>query len=651
MTRLGTVPAPAHGFARVGLLRDLDRPARVFAGLGPNWYASVMGTGVVGVAAATLPVRLPGLHALGTAAWLLASFLLVALGAAWTVHWTRHGATARGYARHPVLSQSWGAVAMGVLTVGTGTVHFGTPLLGAAGAVGAGWLLWGIGTALGLTTAVWIPYMMIVHQDVGRGPVSAGRLMPVVPPMVSAAGGALLVPHAAAGWQPTMVVACYAMFGISLFATLVILPQVWHGLVVHGPGPAASVPTMWIVLGPLGQSVTAANLLGERAVVLGEPYAIGARVFGVLYGVPAWGFAMLWTVLAAAVTIRTVRAGLPFGLTWWSFTFPVGTCVTGTSVLATRLGLPSLAATATALFVLLVAAWMVVSVRTVHGALVRGVLFLPASGTGCGIQRAEVQPGPLAHPAQRRAAGTRVAAADRLDHVAVVGVRPDEIAAVGDLGLQPVRHQPAHRAADGEHVPEQDAVVRGLGEHDVELAVGGEETWRVRPGLGHRVEQLVETGELGVGAPLRGQVDDRGLDRLPGLDQLDVLVDVGGAERPRDEPAVLLDLQHDGADALPRLHPAPGLQGADGLPDGERRGAGPGGELPQRGQHRAGGPHPGHDLPGHLLDELVDHADPADAGQSLVALGRSRAAGPACGGASGRRHGWNPRADATKITG
>jgi len=35
-----------------------------------------------------------------------------------------------------------------------------------------------------------------------------------------------------------MLLACYAMFGVSLFATLAILPQIWNRLVVHGTGPA-----------------------------------------------------------------------------------------------------------------------------------------------------------------------------------------------------------------------------------------------------------------------------------------------------------------------------------------------------------------------------------------------------------------------------
>ena len=139
----------------------------------------------------------------------------------------------------------------------------------------------------------------------------------------------------------------------------------------RGAGPAVLVPTLWIVLGPLGQSVTAAGALGTAAAaVLPAPYGSGAAVFALLYGVPVWGFAMAWLVLAAAITLRTaLRApgGLPFALTWWSFTFPVGTCVTGTIALAERSGAGALRGASVALYALLLVAWLVVAARTVHG--------------------------------------------------------------------------------------------------------------------------------------------------------------------------------------------------------------------------------------------------------------------------------------------
>ncbi|WP_409467207.1 TDT family transporter [Streptomyces sp. HC307] len=358
-------------------LRDLDRPADVFRSLGPNWYASIMGTGIVANAAAVLPVRVTGLRVFATVVWALTSALLVALTAAWAVHWNRHPEIARRHAHHPVMGHFWGAPAMALMTVGAGTLALGRDWIGLTAAVRIDAVLWTGGTLLGLVTCVWIPYLAMTEHEVGEDSAFGGWLMPVVPPMVSAATGAALVPHLAPGQERlTLLLACYAMFGISLFSSIVIITQVWSRLVHHKLGPAAMVPTLWIVLGPLGQSVTAANALGSVAhLALPEPYAAGAQVFGVVYGLPTWGFAMMWLALAAGLTVRTARHRLPFALTWWSFTFPVGTCVTGTCALALCLHSDAFDGAAVVLYVLLLAAWATVAVRTLRGSFL-GTLFL-----------------------------------------------------------------------------------------------------------------------------------------------------------------------------------------------------------------------------------------------------------------------------------
>jgi hypothetical protein len=60
------------------LLRDLQRPSQVFSNLTPNWYASIMGTGIVAVAAVSLPWQPRGLHVGALVVWALAAVLLVA---------------------------------------------------------------------------------------------------------------------------------------------------------------------------------------------------------------------------------------------------------------------------------------------------------------------------------------------------------------------------------------------------------------------------------------------------------------------------------------------------------------------------------------------------------------------------------------------
>ena len=166
--------------------------------------------------------------------------------------------------------------------------------------------------------------------------------MPVVPPMVSAASGALLIPHMPPGTgRTTMLYGCYAMFGLSLIAALIIiiddleqagaLRHVGHGAGAHAVDRARAA-------GPGHHRGRAAR--HERRAGRAARSRWRDGVFAILFGVPVWGFCVLWIALATALTVRTLRRGMPFALTWWSLTFPVGTFVTGTTQLAIHTGCP-----------------------------------------------------------------------------------------------------------------------------------------------------------------------------------------------------------------------------------------------------------------------------------------------------------------------
>jgi len=271
---------------------------------------------------------------------------------------------------------------MALMTVGAGAVLVGGDLIGRRLAIDLDWVLWTAGTAGGLFTAVSIPFLMFTQLRVEPDAAFGGWLMPVVPPMVSAATGALLLPHMPPGTgRETMLYGCYAMFGLSLIASLNIIAMIWSRLVLYGTSGSARVPTLWIVLGPLGQSITAAGLLGTAAATGAVDHQLAGAMndFAVIFGVPVWGFAVLWIALAASLTVRTLRRGMPFALTWWSLTFPVGTFVTGTSQLAAHTHLPAFRVVRAVAYVGLLLTWILVTARTTRGSLRGNLLTVPPS--------------------------------------------------------------------------------------------------------------------------------------------------------------------------------------------------------------------------------------------------------------------------------
>ena len=371
--------APAEPSSRF-LLGDLDRPSDVFRHLGPNWFTSVMGTGIVANAAALLPVHIAGLHQFAIGVWVLAATMLIGLTAGTIAHWVRHPGNARGHHNDPAMAPFYGAPPMAMLTVGAGTLLLGKSIIGLPAAVTVDEILWTLGTLTGLASTIMVPYLMFTRHNLQVQNTLATWLMPIVPPMVSAATGAALIAHLPAGQDRlALLLACYAMFGISLLASLIVITLLWGRLAYHGVGPARTVPTLWIVLGPLGQSITATGLLAHAApTVIPKPYSTAMQALAVLYGIPVWGFAILWLIVAAAITVRTARQHLPFSLTWWSFTFPVGTLVTGTSELAIHTHATFLTGASVGLYAFLIGAWLTAASRTAHGSI-HGRLFLPTS--------------------------------------------------------------------------------------------------------------------------------------------------------------------------------------------------------------------------------------------------------------------------------
>lgn len=347
--------------------------------LGPNWYAAVMGTAIIANAGATLPYQLPGQRVLCQIFWVLSAAALAVLLTARAGHWLHHRDQARAHLLDPAVAPFYGCLSMALLAVGGGTLIVGKDLIGVPAAVAVDTVLFTAGTAIGLLAAAAIPYLMVVRHKVEAHQATPVWLLPVVAPMVSAALGPLLIPHLAAGQaRETMLLACYAMFGISLLATLLMLPLVFGRLIVSGPLPLALTPTLFLVLGPLGQSTTAVNSLADMAPrSIAAPYAGGFGAFAVVYGVPVMGFALLWMALAAAMLVRAARNGMGFAMTWWALTFPVGTCVTGAAGLARHTGLVAFDWLAAALFLALVTAWSAAAANTLRGLYTGRLLAAP----------------------------------------------------------------------------------------------------------------------------------------------------------------------------------------------------------------------------------------------------------------------------------
>lgn len=104
---------------------------------------------------------------------------------------------------------------------------------------------------------------------------------------------------------------------------------------------------------------------------------------GLIAGITLWGFGLWWMLIAVLITLRYLRAGIPFNLGWWGFTFPLGVYALATLKLANVLHLGFFSVVGGVLVLALALMWLVVAKRTVQGAY-KGELFVSPCIAGLG---------------------------------------------------------------------------------------------------------------------------------------------------------------------------------------------------------------------------------------------------------------------------
>ncbi|HGM5552814.1 TPA: TDT family transporter [Pseudomonas putida] len=359
---------------------QLQHPREVIRQFTPNWFAATMGTGVLALALAQLPVAIPGLHAVAEGLWLFNILLFTLFTFAYAARWILFFDEARRIFGHSTVSMFFGTIPMGLATIINGFLLFGLPRWG-EGVIHLAEVLWWLDVAMSLACGVLIPYMMFTRQEHSIDQMTAVWLLPVVAAEVAAASGGLLAPHLTdAHAQLVMLTTSYVLWAFSLPVAFSILTILLLRMALHKLPHENMAASSWLALGPIGTGALGMLLLGADAPAIfaanGLP-GIGeiAAGLGLVAGITLWGFGLWWMLMALLITARYLRDGIPFNLGWWGFTFPLGVYSLATLKLASTLNLGFFSVVGCMLVSLLAVMWLIVGKRTVQGAW-RGELFV-----------------------------------------------------------------------------------------------------------------------------------------------------------------------------------------------------------------------------------------------------------------------------------
>ena len=338
---------------------DFAEVSRHFA---PGWFAAVMGTGALALTSLHFSQTIPFLSpfAWGLHYFNFAFFVLLALP--WLTRWLAHPDAVQQTLRHPVQAHFYPTFSIALLILAAQCNAFSM-------SVNLALTLWWSGTLLTYGFSFLVLYHVFRGEQVGMDHVTPGMYIPPVGLVVIPMAGAPLLPFQVDAVRELALLFNYLGLGAGIGMYVSFLALNLFRFVLHKPVQGMLTPTLWIQLAPVGVIIVSLLNLVEQT-----PLIVNRDVFHVL-ALLLWGFGFWWLVMCLLLTSAVKRGGqLPFALSWWAFTFPLGAFVAAGIRLSVVMQIGLLHAVSLAAYVLLVVFWSITFYKTLRGAL-SGQLF------------------------------------------------------------------------------------------------------------------------------------------------------------------------------------------------------------------------------------------------------------------------------------
>ena len=328
----------------------------------PGWFAAVMGTGAMSLATLGLSAQAKALLPL---AWGLHYFnllLFVVLSVPWLWRWIAYRQAAMETLRHPVQGSFYPTFSIAMLVIASQFLVFGGATTGAA--VNLALAFWWPGAVLTFVFGFAVLLNTFTGDHVGVEHITPANFIPAVGLVVIPVAGGHLLTHVQGTLRDVVLLIDLLGLGAGTMMYLGLLALTLHRHYLSKPAFGILSPTAWIHLAPLGViPVSLTNVAGQL------PFAMpfGMATFA---GLLLWSFGLWWLVMASLLTLTALRRKmLPFALSWWGFTFPLGIFI----VCSLRLGklsqMPVIAHIGMGIWPLLLLLWSLALINTLRGVI------------------------------------------------------------------------------------------------------------------------------------------------------------------------------------------------------------------------------------------------------------------------------------------
>ncbi len=344
------------------MLEYINCKCEIIKNFSPAWFASVMGTGILAITSLFYSQYFGILYLLAKILFILNIAMFAILLIPWLLRWIIFTDKALSDLNHPIVSNFYPTMSVGMLVLASDFLLIGKEKLTAE-------IFWLCGTLLTVIFSFLIPYITFKENHVKIDHINPAWFIPPVALIVIPIAGSQFIGKSQSFLEQLFVFINYYGWGSGFFIYLALLSICMYRFILHNPLPNTLAPTIWINLGPIGAgTVSLINLINKSIFIsMREPF----WVFGLIF----WGFGVWWFFIAVIMTLHYVRKlKLPYAMSWWAFTFPLGAYVASSHLVSTIFKIRIIDYFGFMLYFLLLGIWSITFIRTLCNAY-KGILF------------------------------------------------------------------------------------------------------------------------------------------------------------------------------------------------------------------------------------------------------------------------------------
>lgn len=239
-----------------------------------------------------------------------------------------------------------------------------------------GYVMWWIAVVWCLTILFWaFGFMFEQHTASPQQRLLMGIILPAVSVSTAAVEGASVVSFSynlSARLAVPVIVTGYMLVGMGFLLGLMLTTYLFYEHLSHGWLPPEQTPTMFMFIGPMGQSASALLQLASAARTYGafENYNKGTfltaeaaapiQAVSTMIALMLAGLGFIWLGLSIYAMLRSaMRRELVWAHTWNSIIFPTGTLVTSMSSFSIDMDSPAFRVIFAIMLIILVIVFLV----------------------------------------------------------------------------------------------------------------------------------------------------------------------------------------------------------------------------------------------------------------------------------------------------